>query len=51
MDGGIQPLESPRYAVAVVIRSVKNGNDLRAHQVFRQVMEGLAEELGGKQKE
>ena len=48
---GYSPYESPRYAVAVVIRSVKNGNDLRAHQVFRQVMEGLAEELGGKQKE
>lgn len=47
---GYSSYEKPRYAVAVLIRSVKNGNDRRAHQVFRQVMEGLAEELEGKKK-
>jgi len=38
---GYGSYEQPRYSVAIVIRSVRKADDMRAHQVFRQVMEGL----------
>lgn len=38
---GYAPADHPRYAVAVLIRSVTNSKDMRAQRLFRQVMEGL----------
>lgn len=45
---GFAPTDRPRYAVSVVIRSVKDSKDDRAHRVFRQVME---EAVQGEKKE
>ncbi|MDR6225184.1 peptidoglycan D,D-transpeptidase FtsI family protein [Desmospora profundinema] len=36
---GFGPTDEPRYAISVVIRSVEDSKDDRAHRVFRQVME------------
>lgn len=36
---GYGPTDQPRYAIAVLIRSVTDSQDDRAHRVFRQVME------------
>ncbi|PTX58454.1 cell division protein FtsI/penicillin-binding protein 2 [Melghirimyces profundicolus] len=47
---GYGPYEKPRFAAAVVIRSVRDSGDMRAHEVFRKVMEGLEKELKGEKK-
>lgn len=39
---GYGPAPKPRYAVAVVVRSVSDSKDGRAHHIFKQVMNGLA---------
>ncbi|MBA4543480.1 penicillin-binding protein 2 [Thermoactinomyces daqus] len=40
---GFGPADHPRYAVAVVLRSVPDDGDPRAMQIFQQVMELLAQ--------
>lgn len=38
---GFGPYEQPRYSVVVLIKSTKDPNDLRAQQIFVQVMDAL----------
>jgi cell division protein FtsI/penicillin-binding protein 2 len=38
---GFAPYSKPQYAVSVVIKNVKNANDARAKNIYREVMEVL----------
>lgn len=41
---GYGPAGKPRFAVAVVVNSVPDSDDGRAHLIFKKVMDGLAEQ-------
>ncbi|SMO63260.1 Cell division protein FtsI/penicillin-binding protein 2 [Melghirimyces algeriensis] len=40
---GYGPYQRPEVSVAVLVRSVSDSSDMRAHEIFRQVMEGIQE--------